>query len=1269
MKKRTLSILLILCMLLSLLPAAALASGNDTGMAMVTSYEELKAALQDSTVTQLTIYPQWQPDLSEDVYTYFTWPTGDVTLNLDAANETCSIYLGNGTWTIPENVTVNAYDTVYIGSPNGTDMVINGTWNCMSNQAIIGNISGSDGLYGSLTVNGTLTVAKDLRVSPAQVGSFTLNGTLENAGVCYINHMTMADGAEVVNIPNPEIVNSVREIYLVDGGSITGPGTGSAAIGGQITVYKTGTLSGNLTADRITLYNGSTLNVAAGADVTIHKLGCNGTSSSPAAINVDGELSITTDGYNTVSNTTITLGENGVLALSPNVQFGSSSSNSTIEGDGTLELYGILREWDDGTTNCEFAPQILGVDSRKTENGSYVPLTGVDEENLTVKRMWDACTGHSWGEKATVAPTCGARGYDTATCSQCGTEKRSNYKAPTGAHKITYQQNGTSGATATCSECGATGMVSISVPESSYAATGEAITPAVLSKMGSLGESIPDAEITYTDNVEPGTATASATYGDVTISVTFEISECAHENVTAATCTTGPTCADCGKVLGDPLGHTGGTATCREQATCTRCWEKYGDLAEHTYVLVHNDTMHWVECSVCGLECVEDYGISVENITDETRLELIYAYFDQQGEKSQDQMKWAEEYAKGNVTVSQHAYSGTFCTEAGACLLCGYEKAGSGHNWGDWTVTQEATCTEAGSREHTCSDCNATEEEVIPAKGHTEETIPGTAATCTEAGLTDGKKCTVCTTVTVEQTVIPATGHTEVVDAAVPATCTTDGKTAGSHCSVCGTVIVEQTAIPATGHTELTDPAVEPTCTGTGRTEGSHCSVCGAVIVAQESIPALGHDLRYAASGAVITETCSRCGYSISATPDEPEVSTSGDATVARVEATAATSGTTTEAAVSQDALNKAIETAENAAGAAGTDAAVEIVVNTPAMATEVQVDLPAKGLENFADSEAQALTVSSGVGCVTISPEAAAAIAGQAQGDTVTVTISELTQPGKALNERQLAAVCDATVYDLSVTSDGEYITEFGGGRITVSLPYTLKADEDPNGVVVSYVDDLGNLQRILATYDVKTQSVIFTTNHFSFYTVRYDSDAAAAARFTDVPFDAYCQRAVGWAVSHGVTSGATETTFAPGEACTRAQAVTFLWRAAGSPVPKGDANPFADVKVGAYYYDAVLWAVENGITSGTSATTFSPDATCTRAQIVTFLWRSQASPSAGAVNPFADVAADAFYASAVLWAVEHGITAGTSADTFSPNANCTRAQIVTFLWRCMGK
>ena len=170
----------------------------------------------------------------------------------------------------------------------------------------------------------------------------------------------------------------------------------------------------------------------------------------------------------------------------------------------------------------------------------------------------------------------------------------------------------------------------------------------------------------------------------------------------------------------------------------------------------------------------------------------------------------------------------------------------------------------------------------------------------------------------------------------------------------------------------------------------------------------------------------------------------------------------------------------------------------------------------------------------------------------------------------------------------------------------------------------------------------------------------------FVDVATGSYYEDAVDWAVGNGITQGTDATHFSPDGICTRAQAVTFLWRAAGSPKPETRTMPFTDVPAGSYYYDAVLWAVENDITKGTSDTTFSPNMTCTRAQIVAFLWRSEKSPAAGTANPFADVKSTAYYADAVLWAVKENITKGTTNTTFSPDADCTRAQIVTFLWRC---
>ena len=180
-----------------------------------------------------------------------------------------------------------------------------------------------------------------------------------------------------------------------------------------------------------------------------------------------------------------------------------------------------------------------------------------------------------------------------------------------------------------------------------------------------------------------------------------------------------------------------------------------------------------------------------------------------------------------------------------------------------------------------------------------------------------------------------------------------------------------------------------------------------------------------------------------------------------------------------------------------------------------------------------------------------------------------------------------------------------------------------------------------------------------------------AASNPFRDVKQGSYYYDPVLWAVNYQpqITNGTGPNTFSPETTCTRGQVVTFLWRAKGCPEPRTIVNPFSDVPANAYYYKAVLWAVENGITNGTGANTFSPESPCTRAHVVTFLWRTANKPAAGSSNPFKDVPSGQYYTDAVLWAVNHNpqITNGTSANTFSPDNPCTRGQIVTFLYRYM--
>ena len=287
---------------------------------------------------------------------------------------------------------------------------------------------------------------------------------------------------------------------------------------------------------------------------------------------------------------------------------------------------------------------------------------------------------------------------------------------------------------------------------------------------------------------------------------------------------------------------------------------------------------------------------------------------------------------------------------------------------------------------------------------------------------------------------------------------------------------------------------------------------------------------------------------------------------------------------------------------------------------------------------------------------------------------------------------ITTATLFDKDTTvyAHWTYTGSTGGGVTT--YPITVKSAKNGDvtashksaakgtTITLTVDPDKGYVLDTLTVLDGKDKEIKLTEKNGKYTFTMPASKVTVAAMFkaeqstgknpfTDVPAGSYYEDAVIWAVDKGITTGTSATTFNPNGICTRAQAVTFLWRAAGSPAAKSAVMPFTDVKAGSYYETAVLWAVENGITKGTSDTMFSPDATCTRAQIVTFLWRSQKSPAAGMANPFADVAADTYYIDAVLWAVKHNITVGTTFSIFSPDEECTRAQIVTFLYRAHNK
>ena len=249
---------------------------------------------------------------------------------------------------------------------------------------------------------------------------------------------------------------------------------------------------------------------------------------------------------------------------------------------------------------------------------------------------------------------------------------------------------------------------------------------------------------------------------------------------------------------------------------------------------------------------------------------------------------------------------------------------------------------------------------------------------------------------------------------------------------------------------------------------------------------------------------------------------------------------------------------------------------------------------------------------------------------------------------------------YDVSVLNDGNGKAFASPAKAAADTAITLTATPNAGYHFKAWRVILGGVtitdnKFTMPAEDVEVQAV-------------FEKDAPISKHpFLDVPAGAYYEDAVVWAVGKGITSGTNATTFDPNGTCTRAQAVTFLWRAAGSPTPKTKLMPFPDVPVGSYYWNAVLWAIEQGITEGTSYLTFSPNDSCTRAQIVTFLWRAKGNPAVSGSAPFTDVPPDAYYAAAVTWAEKNGITGGIGNGLFGSNNTCTRAQIVTFLYRAM--
>jgi len=282
------------------------------------------------------------------------------------------------------------------------------------------------------------------------------------------------------------------------------------------------------------------------------------------------------------------------------------------------------------------------------------------------------------------------------------------------------------------------------------------------------------------------------------------------------------------------------------------------------------------------------------------------------------------------------------------------------------------------------------------------------------------------------------------------------------------------------------------------------------------------------------------------------------------------------------------------------------------------------------------------------------------------TYTLTILRNSGTGGNEGGGGGSSDSSSPSYSITVD-----KTKNGTITVSPRNASHGDI----VTITATPDKGYELEMLKVLDRSGDALKLTEKNGK-YTFKMPSgkvtikasfvEEVPEQLFKDVPANAYYYEAVKWAQEKGITGGIGNGLFGPNDPCTRAQIVTFLWRAAGSPAPKNTGTAFGDVKPGSFYEQAVAWAVENGITSGTGDGKFSPDATCTRAQSVTFLYRASGSPAVSDKAEFSDVSTTAFYADAVAWAAKKGITTGIGGGLFGSDNDCTRGQIVTFLWRC---
>ena len=621
------------------------------------------------------------------------------------------------------------------------------------------------------------------------------------------------------------------------------------------------------------------------------------------------------------------------------------------------------------------------------------------------------------------------------------------------------------------------------------------------------------------------------------------------------------------------------------------------------------------------------------------------------------------------------------CTEAGhkagtKCSVCGATISGmeeipaTGHTEVVDTAV-EATCTKTGLTEGKhCSVCNAVikAQEVIPAKGHTEVIDTAVAPTCTEPGKTEGKHCSVCNTVLVAQEVIPAKGHTEVIDEAIEATCTTPGKTEGKHCSVCNEVIVAQTEVPAKGHTEVVDLAVEATCTAPGKTEGKHCSVCGEVITAQETVPAKGHtevvdpvvEATCTKPGKTEGKHCSVCNEVLVA---QKVVSAKGhdwDSGKILKQPTYGENGEMLYTCAICDEYKTEIipKLVNGGGGTGGAGGGSSSAGSTTKTETTINPDESTTKTETKPDGTVvETTTGKDGSTSKTTTKKDGSSVTESKTADGTTGTV-KTDKDGKTEAE---AKISNKAVEDAKKSSEAVKVpTEVKAGKDSNSAP-TVKVELPKNAGETKIEIPVSNVNSgtvAVIVHEDGTEEIVKNSKPTE-DGVQLTVDGNTVVKIIDNSKDFIDTRnhwsrdEVNFVASRDIFNGVGNNLFGVSQPMTRGMVNTVLARLAGI-----DTTP----KNGQKWYEVgTEWAKSKGITDGTN-----PEASVTREQLATLLYRFYGSPAISGTLRFADAGAVSAYAQdALLWATQNGIMNGVGNNCVAPSADAQRAQVAAMMAR----